>query len=449
MGNETQNALPRCQLTRLQSIVDQLYTEEHINGRGGSRTMSRNASADGVNTKGLSADSQVGFWMDTLCVPLPTDYRKAAIGHMADIYRSADRVVVLDSFIQGLPRSADVMEKYARIWLSNWHRRLWTLQEGLLGKTSVLFQFKDGALTIRDMDGEVAKYSEISVQNLYSSVRMNCAMTLDPFYDWFQVLGSKVSSSGFFTWAYGIRGRSTSKVEDEPICFSTLVGLDPRPVLKCVAASGESLAQKRMECFYEQVKHFDARIVFNEFPRLQKHGYRWAPRSFIGHFYNPFPGPERKGIQQAALRPGGGLEVSLAGIKLKGIGAHLGTTIYVVTGQDSSRWYSVTIRPDAEGAYPTWDPTSQYMIPLHTHVRRVGDAAEAILGIFDGKEDSGRIRIQHVSRAHVEVVDRGKLKILADSFFEGKADFEGVEGFNGQIPVWGRWLKTDQTWCVL
>lgn len=196
--------------------------------------------------------------------------RAEAIRNMRNIYRSAARVLVLDSFIQAIPRSVDVTEKYVRIWISNWHRRLWTLQEGLLGQ-ALLFQFKDGAVTICDMDKEVADYADYgktSVRHLYSSVRLSCAMTLDPFYDLFHVLGSR-ASEGFLTWAYGIRGRSTSYIEDEPICFANILGLDPGPMLQLSEsdmAPGESLAQRRMERFYELVRDFDARIIFNEFP---------------------------------------------------------------------------------------------------------------------------------------------------------------------------------------
>lgn len=141
--------------------------------------------------------------------------------------------------------------------------------------------------------------------------------------------------------------------------------------------------------------------------------------------------------------------MTFAGIKLRGIGSHLGTKIYVVTDQDSSRWYSVTLRPDEQGAYPTWDPTSQYVIPSYERVQNEGQVSEAILGISDGEEEDGCIRIRHLSRAHVEVIDGGNLQSLAMPFLEGEADFTGGEGFNGQYPVWGTWLKRNQEWCVL
>jgi hypothetical protein len=97
----------------------------------------------------------VPFWIDTLCVPVgeknhypggdtKRDLRKEAIRQMAEIYRQGDRVLVLDSFILTLPRSADVVDKYLRIHLSTWHHRLWTMQEGQLA-SRLFFQFRDGA----------------------------------------------------------------------------------------------------------------------------------------------------------------------------------------------------------------------------------------------------------------------------------------------------------------
>jgi hypothetical protein len=45
---------------------------------------------------------QVGFWMNTLYVPIGDKYRahrKSAIRRMGEIYEKADRVLVLDSLI--------------------------------------------------------------------------------------------------------------------------------------------------------------------------------------------------------------------------------------------------------------------------------------------------------------------------------------------------------------
>jgi hypothetical protein len=79
----------------------------------------------------------MAFWMDTLCVPVPDEhkaYRKKSIAHMSAIYHEADIVLVLDSWLQEIPRSVNITEKAIRMYLANWQRRLWTLQEGILAK---------------------------------------------------------------------------------------------------------------------------------------------------------------------------------------------------------------------------------------------------------------------------------------------------------------------------
>lgn len=72
LGNVTGNWLNGCQLDHTQGLVNALYEPEA---------------------------SPVPFWMDTLCVPVQSEYkhlRAKAIVQMADIYKLADKVLVLD-----------------------------------------------------------------------------------------------------------------------------------------------------------------------------------------------------------------------------------------------------------------------------------------------------------------------------------------------------------------
>ncbi|KAJ8116522.1 hypothetical protein ONZ43_g4425 [Nemania bipapillata] len=87
LGNdEVSNAMLRCQLSRIQSLVNKLYPEV--------------------------TNENVPFWIDTLCVPVGKTHRELrsrAIRQMSEIYRVADRVLVLDSFILPLSRSASIV----------------------------------------------------------------------------------------------------------------------------------------------------------------------------------------------------------------------------------------------------------------------------------------------------------------------------------------------------
>src|SRR3954454_8774778 len=145
--SQEENSLLRCQLSRIQGLVDRLYAEQHLvsGGVGPSRVIQLVPREE--------EQQQVGFWMDTLCVPIGDKYRahrKSAIRKMGDIYNKADRVLVLDSLIQEIPRSSGIIDKFACIHVSRWHHRLWTLQEAQLAG-SLFFQFLDGAETFQDM----------------------------------------------------------------------------------------------------------------------------------------------------------------------------------------------------------------------------------------------------------------------------------------------------------
>lgn len=205
--------------------------------------------------------------------------RRKAIHKMADTYRGADRVLVIDSTIIALPRTADIVQKHLQISLSGWHHRLWTLQEGQLAST-LFFQFADGAESFSDMSrGELLDPARDPVALCCSPVRYLCATQLEAFYRYFERGG--VTSRDDITTRLRLcakyqRSRQTSRAIDEPICMATVLGLDPSPMLPHDEDSVE-----RMAVFYQLVRRFDPRIIFHNLPRLSKPGYYWAPASFL------------------------------------------------------------------------------------------------------------------------------------------------------------------------
>ena len=122
MGNPRDNCLNECQLVHIQGLVNALYEP---------------------------ALWPVPFWMDTLCVPVHDRYRdirQVAIGSMADIYRLADKVLVVDNSLQYCSSDISVVEMMIHIKYSSWMTRVWTLQEGRLS-SSLMFQFLDKAVS--------------------------------------------------------------------------------------------------------------------------------------------------------------------------------------------------------------------------------------------------------------------------------------------------------------
>ena len=309
------NSLPACQLSRIQGLVNNIYAETH-----------RASNNDEYLPTGRHENATVPFWMDTLCVPVGhEDLRKAAIRRMAEVYRGADRVLVLDSFILTLPRSAHIIEKYVRIHLSSWHHRLWTLQEGQLAPR-LFFQFEDGPESFYDMS-----YSErhsLDVRDptvLCSPLRLLCITELEIFYRYFeQARSDDVHGINIVTrmrsCAKYLRNRQTSKSEDEPICIATILGLDSGPLL------AQKDPARRMASFYDSVRHFDPRIIFHEHPRLHQEGFGWAPRSFLRQ--TPDLIAMREGGLEWDDRPelatlipgGGGLPVRWPGFEVIGLG---------------------------------------------------------------------------------------------------------------------------------
>ncbi|GME36821.1 Het domain-containing protein [Neofusicoccum parvum] len=146
LGNPSANALPKCQILRLNRCL---------------RSMPPDMESGELRFGPLSIDwtrqnfslhperSPPLFWMDTLCIPVQPQHaalRTRAINQMASIYAAAVQVLVLDAELaQCATAGAPAAQLLARIVCSAWMGRSWTLQEGVLARECV-FQFADAAL---------------------------------------------------------------------------------------------------------------------------------------------------------------------------------------------------------------------------------------------------------------------------------------------------------------
>jgi hypothetical protein len=425
LGNDVReetNSLPKCQLTRIQGMVNRLYIEQHLPEK-----VYETCAFPSPN-----GEQSVGFWMDTLCVPIEDrlkNLRKSAIRMMGEIYRKADRVLVLDSFVQEIPRSSDAIEKFKGIHLSNWHHRLWTLQEAQL-TGSLFFQFQDGAQTFQDMtyqeqsmgspffqfrDGAQTyldmAYIEgnlhpILMQHICFPVRFCCATQLEAFYTLFTSLTQSTDiTQRMRTCAKYVRTRTTTRLEDETLCVATILNLDPRPLL-----SGIDSAKNRMERFYDLVGCFDPYIIFNDYPRLETVGYRWAPRSFLHQSSDLIATGDAEIRRMPPVRlysDGHGLPVQFPGFILWDVRADLGHSFlvapqtYTVPQEQMNLWqsmtekgelkpwwdvwYKVELKQDTQGEYPTFDPNLHYVVITNSPVNCISIIEHAILATIDPK----------------------------------------------------------------
>lgn len=110
LGNPSANSLHRCQLARLQDLIEQLDAST--------------ASADS------EAKPASLLWMDTLCCPaIDGPGKQKAIQKLRQVYQEADKVLVLDASLFSVDSSPlHISEIVIRAYTSPWMRRLWTLQ---------------------------------------------------------------------------------------------------------------------------------------------------------------------------------------------------------------------------------------------------------------------------------------------------------------------------------
>jgi len=202
------------------------------------------------------------FWIDALCVPRQEDLRRKAIMMMADTYKSAEAVVVLDSRLQCYSSQDPLEERLIGLALSVWQQRLWTLQEGALARR-LLFRYRDRLVDKMDILKDAWDLR-------YRPVVRPCLYLLDSITDW--VIDSDVSVGALQRNLYL---RNTSRSEDEALAIAPLLSLTN--ISDLLQSSGEV----RMERFWTLLGQVPRSLIIHSGPKLSSVGYRWAPRSLL------------------------------------------------------------------------------------------------------------------------------------------------------------------------
>jgi hypothetical protein len=293
-------------------------------------------------------------------------YRKEAITQMAKIYQSSVSVLVLDAWLQELSVRSSIPDKVARIYVSNWLHRLWTVQEFLM-EDNLYIQFSDIAQSMdRIMEqcrtwGEWGKQPKdwavyIRLPDLIEESALSYIRALRLSQPWHAKQESAARCLHLCHLSRALLQRTISRKEDETICASTLLGLDTAAFLGVEGQDGDVVAEKRMEEFWEQLKGVSKDIVFHHSPRLRRIGFRWAPQTLMGGRPGDF---WRDVNHEVSVFEGHGLSVSYPGIVIdeammpppKGM-------LTVQLRNEPSTCYSIELFPDKDG-YPEW----------HTHSR--------------------------------------------------------------------------------
>lgn len=414
MGNETCNALPSCQLSKLQRNVTSLYP-------------------DGKRAIGLNRS--VPFWIDTLCVPSRKGeeaYRKLAIQRMRNVYTDADGVLVFDAFMQKVSIKADITEKCVQLYLCSWRRRLWTLQEGRFAR-NLYFRLNGGSQSLDDFGEDLTEQMKSTV-SMYSSITATCYGHASVA---FTLLDKEVDKASmvmnFFPLVTEVQNRSTTRSTDETICFATLLGIDPGPLMETKDPG------RMMEIFLQLVKEFESRIIFNDYPHLKTVGFQWAPQSFMDRSKNICPDgmipthdkPDWNAPEPRANLTLEGLNFCYPGVLLESIGQPTGSEITIVANPPWSVVYT-WLPGDGATQWSDLDSSKPYAIIIYPYFRyaKPGEATAALLVLLTDTKTKHRIVADPISR----------LWVRAGVAFTDSQQLKGT-GF-------GTWLKDDQEWLL-
>lgn len=238
--------------------------------------------------------------MDSLCVPGGrADLRRHAIKLMAQTYRDAAKVLVIDEGTRSLcGPGVTWQDALFRICTSGWSRRIWTLQEGLLAR-ELYFEFKHGPVDIEETFG-IKKHRPFLLGNTPSTVHeptpvhpmaAACTPSISP-----QLSVQRSGLCGSYAPLLGFRAKSwqssrvfrdvpldeviallamrrTSKAEDETVAIAGLLPLDIEALL---GINGPDAAQQ--ECLL-RLRTIPRSLVMETSNRLDLPGFSWAPRS--------------------------------------------------------------------------------------------------------------------------------------------------------------------------
>ncbi|KAI0659667.1 hypothetical protein C8Q70DRAFT_898913, partial [Cubamyces menziesii] len=237
MGSTTDVGLPACLVEHISSLARSLLPEH-----GGA------------------------FWMDSLCVPSAREQRKKAIRLMADTYRDAAKVLVIDDAVRMLCHSERTPwpEIMLRVATSAWVRRVWTLQEGLLAH-QLCFEFVDGAASINVASPGMSPYD-----GLVPVISLRAMANEGP-----PIFSGRQPS--LFEVVFLLRGRMTTKAEDELIAIASL--LQPRIQIDELLAQndGPDLAERRMKVVLLGTRDIPLAVPFGTCARSTLEGFSWAP----------------------------------------------------------------------------------------------------------------------------------------------------------------------------
>ncbi|KAI0651211.1 hypothetical protein C8Q79DRAFT_922032 [Trametes meyenii] len=261
MGSTTDDGLPTCVVERVAGLA-----------------------------RGLLPESGA-FWLDSLCIPATGDMRKRAIKLMANTYRGAAKVLVIDQCIRAQCSARTLWTRnLLYIASSGWVRRVWTLQEGLLAR-ELWFEFAEGPVNI-DMKPGRRPGAANRPPDSKASAAVEGQATAQPQAGEYEGIvpilkyrddhrdhaQGQDSSLTIGDIAKLLDNRTTTRAEDETLAVSTL--LPPRvDIDTLLSVSGPNIAAERMKVLLLQIRELPIDIPMWFLPRLSIPCFSWAPQT--------------------------------------------------------------------------------------------------------------------------------------------------------------------------
>lgn len=183
-------------------------------------------------------------------------------------------------------------EHWMRILLSGWMQRLWTLEEAVLGRDRLRFQFLEGVISLPSIDSQFSHIFGIYSPGLPSLSQNIGTVATDsfPHISKFQLPEASITKplvkpfelfegTGPLYHLSGVQLRRTTKEEDQYLCSASLIGLDIRPI-----AQFNSVLD-RARAFYTAIAKHNIPVagnnLFSDEQKLSVDGFRWAPATLL------------------------------------------------------------------------------------------------------------------------------------------------------------------------
>ena len=284
--------------------------------------------------------------MDTICCIVGLDeesraYKGKSIKSMREIYHDCVAVLVIDPWLTSIPSTAPVSEIAHRIYASGWSRRLWTHQEGFLGR-DVYYQFQDRPLNFSEVDELAKDYERKMAARGYPITFPYTASSKTSFYyTGIKNIIENIREGRFLKddrWiiyrhlAESLGHRSTTNVDDELLCVASVIGLDVGDYIKHKDKDDnrERTAELRMQAFLAELGRFHQGIIFNNYRRLTTPGFRWAPVTLLGHRASGLGHID--GSKDSRIEDYSSLPMDDKHVELESLGVKINLTKYITKG---------------------------------------------------------------------------------------------------------------------